>query len=323
MFRVLITTVPFGEIDRAPLNLLERFNIDYVINPLNKKLTEGELLELITDFDAVIAGTEEITESVLTAATKLKLISRVGIGLDSVDLLAAEKLNIGVSYTPDAPAPAVADLAMGLMYSLLRKIHEANLNMHDGNWRRFFGKRLTDCTIGIIGAGRVGSRVVKILKALGCKKIIYYDKNIRLEENKDLVFAQKEEIYASSDIISFHVPLDSETKNMITLSEMKLMKKDVCLINTSRGGIINEQDLSEVLKHNLIGGAAIDVFNLEPYQGVLSQYDNCILTSHMGSMTTDCRSRMEIEATEEVIRFVTEETLQSKVPSEEYDIRRL
>ena len=323
MFKVLITTVPFGEIDRAPLNLLEKSNIDYVINPLNKKLTEGELLELITDFDAVIAGTEEITESVMIAATKLKLISRVGIGLDSVDLLAAEKLNIGVSYTPDAPAPAVADLTMGLMYSLLRKIHEANLNMHDRNWRRFFGKRLVDCTVGIIGAGRVGSRVIKNLKALGCEKILYYDKNVRLQESQELVFAQKEEIYATADIISFHIPLDPETKNMVTLSEMKLMKKEVSLINTSRGGIINEQDLSEALKENLIGGAAIDVFNLEPYQGILSQYDNCILTAHMGSMTTDCRSRMEIEATEEVIRFVTEQTLKSEVPSEEDDIRRL
>ena len=174
MPKVLITTVPFGAINRLPLDLLENANIEYVINPLNKKLTEGELLDLITDFDAVIAGTEEITESVMIAATKLKLISRVGIGLDSVDLLAAEKLNIGVSYTPDAPAPAVTDLTMGLMYSLLRKIHEANLNMHDGNWRRFFGKRLVDCTVGIIGAGRVGSGVIKNLKAIMKRS---YDQN--------------------------------------------------------------------------------------------------------------------------------------------------
>ena len=110
MFKVLITTVPFGEIDRKPLDLLEASNIDYVINPLNKKLTEGELLDLITDFDAIIAGTEEITEKVLIKGANLKLISRVGIGLDSVDLLAAEKLKIAVSYTPDAPAPAVVDL---------------------------------------------------------------------------------------------------------------------------------------------------------------------------------------------------------------------
>lgn len=323
MFKVLITTVPFGEIDRLPLDLLEKSNIDYVINPHNKKLREDQLVELITDFDAVIAGTEEITEKVMTKANNLKLISRVGIGLDSVDLLAAERLKIGVSYTPDAPAPAVADLTIGLMYSILRKIHQANIHMHNGNWNRFFGKRLVDSTIGIIGAGRVGSRVIESLKALGCKKIMYYDKKVRLQENQDLVFAQKEEIYAISDIISFHIPLDPETKNMVTLADMKQMKKDVSLINTSRGGIINEQDLSDALRDNVIGGAAIDVFIQEPYQGILSQHDNCILTSHMGSMTVDCRSRMEIEATEEVVRFVAGEALQSRVPAEEYDIRRL
>ena len=323
MFKVLITTVPFGEIDRLPLDLLEKSNIDYVINPLNKKLSEDQLVELITDFDAVIAGTEEITEKVMTTASNLKLISRVGIGLDSVDLLAAERLKIGVSYTPDAPAPAVADLTIGLMYSLLRKTHQANIHMHNGNWHRFFGKRLVDCTIGVIGAGRVGTRVIESLKALGCKKIMYYDKNIRIQENQDLIFAQKEEIYAISDIISFHIPLDPETKNMVTWADMKRMKKDVSLINTSRGGIINEQDLSDALRDNVIGGAAIDVFTQEPYQGILSEHDNCILTSHMGSMTVDCRSRMEIEATEEVVRFVAGEALQSRVPAEEYDIRRL
>ena len=112
----------------------------------------------------------------------LKMISRVGIGLDSVDLLAAEKHGIIVSYTPDAPAPAVADLTMGLMYSLLRNLHKANIQLHQNKWHRYFGNRLTNCFIGIIGAGRVGSRVIRNLKALGCNKIYYYDKKVRLKE---------------------------------------------------------------------------------------------------------------------------------------------
>ena len=324
MPKVLITTVPFGAINRLPLDLLENANIEYVINPFNKKLTEDQLVGLITDFDAVIAGTEEITEKVISKATNLKLISRVGIGLDSVDLLAAERLKVGVSYTPDAPAPAVADLTIGLMYSLLRKVHEANIHMHDGEWYRFFGRRLIDCTIGIIGVGRVGSRIVNSLQALGCKNIMYYDKKVRLEgESEHLIFAEKDKIYEMSDIISFHLPLDSETKNMVTVNEFKLMKKDVSLINTSRGGVINEQDLSDALKNKAIAGAAIDVFVDEPYQGKLSEYDNCILTAHMGSMTMDCRSQMEIEATEEVVRFFSGQALESVVPPEEYDIRRL
>ena len=124
------------------------------------------------------------------------------------------------------------------------------------------------------------------------------------------------------DVISLHLPLDIDTKNMITIKEMRLMKKNACLINTSRGGIINERDLSIVLKERLIAGAAIDVFEDEPYDGELAKHDNCILTSHMGSMTADCRARMEIEATEEVIRFLKGIALKRKVPEDEYEIQR-
>ena len=243
--KVLITTVTFGQVNRAPLDMLESHKIQYLINPLNKKLTEDELLSLVSDFDVIIAGTENISSKVMDKAKNLKMISRVGIGLDSVDLLAAERHGIIVSYTPDAPAPAVADLTMGLIYSLLRNLHKANIQLHQNKWRRYFGNRLTNCCIGIIGAGRVGSRVIRNLKALGCNKIYYNDKKVRLkeEDGEQVVFATKEEIYKISDIISFHLPLDIETKNMITIKEITLMKKNVLLINTARGGIINEEDL--------------------------------------------------------------------------------
>jgi D-3-phosphoglycerate dehydrogenase / 2-oxoglutarate reductase len=322
--KVLITTVPFGKENRMPLDLLEINKIEYVINPLNKKLTEDELVGLISNYDCIIAGTEKITDKVMIKGRKVKFISRVGIGLDSVDLLAAERHGITVSYTPDAPAPAVADLTMGLMYTLLRKVHESNFQLHQGNWHRHFGKRLTECSIGLIGAGRVGSQVLKNLQALGCKKIRYYDKKVRLEEenNEQIIFSDKEEIYKKSDIVSLHVPLDIETKNMITIEEMSLMKKNAFLINTSRGGIINERDLCIALQEKLIAGAAIDVFEDEPYSGDLVKYDNCILTAHMGSMTSDCRASMEIEATEEVIRFIKGDILQGKVPEDEYEIQR-
>ena len=322
--KVLITTVPFGKENRMPLDLLEMHNIEYVINPLNKKLTEDDLVGLISDYDVIIAGTEKITDKVMTKGDNVKFISRVGIGLDSVDLLAAERHGIIVSYTPDAPAPAVADLTMGLMYSLLRKVHEANIQLHQGNWHRYFGKRLTDCSIGLIGVGRVGIRVLKNLQALGCKRILYYDKKVRLEEenNEQVVFSDKEEIYKTSDIISLHIPLDIETKNMVTIKEMRLMKKNSFLINTARGGIINERDLCIALQEKLIAGAAIDAFEDEPYSGELVKHDNCILTAHMGSMTADCRARMEIEATEEAIRFLNGDVLQRKVPEDEYEVQR-
>ena len=151
MSKVLITTVPFGDKDRLPLVLLENAGLEYLINPFNKKITEAQLADLITDFDAIIAGTEPITEKVLSRATNLKLISRVGIGLDSVDLLAAKKRGIKVSYTPDAPSLAVAELTLGLMLTLLRSAHVSNSQMHQGIWYRFFGQRLEEVTVGIIG----------------------------------------------------------------------------------------------------------------------------------------------------------------------------
>ncbi len=324
MPKALITTIPFGENNRLPFELLENANIDYLVNPLNRKITEGELVEMITDFDVIIAGTEKISDKVMEKASNLKMISRVGIGLDSVDLLAAKRHGIKVSYTPDAPAPAVIDLTMGLMYSLLRRVHESNIQMHKGNWHRYFGKRLTECSIGIIGTGRVGSKVIKNLVALGCKIIYYYDKKVRLEDDdkRHVIFTSKEEIYKKSDIISLHVPLDLETNNMITIKEIKLMKKDVFLINTARGGIINEKDLYTALEKKLIAGAAIDVFEDEPYSGKLAKHDNCILTGHMGSMSVDCRTRMEIEATEEAVRFLTGKTFKGLVPEEEYEVQR-
>lgn len=275
---------------------------------------------MVSDFDVIIAGTEIISAQVMDNATNLKMISRVGIGLDSVDLLEAKKQGIIVSYTPDAPAPAVVDLTMGLMYTLLRNVHEANFHMHHGKWNRYFGNRLDDSVIGIIGAGRVGSQVVKNLVALGCKKILYYDKKVKLEGvGSQVEFATKEFIYKNSDVISLHLPLDSTTFNMVTIKEMKKMKKSSVLINTARGGIINESDLHLALKDRIIKGAAIDVFKNEPYDGNLIEHENCILTSHMGSMTIDCRNRMEIEATEEAVRFLTGKPLIGVVPETEYE----
>jgi len=324
MNKVLITTVPFGDKDRLPLELLESANIDYVINPLDKKLTEDELAEMITDFDVIIAGTEPITAKVMDRATNLKMISRVGIGLDSVDLLAAKERGIKVSYTPDAPSPAVAELTIGLILSLLRSIHVSNSELHEGKWKRFFGRRISEVTIGIIGVGRIGSRVIRRTKPFGTPRLLVND--INLSKRSDLIdfkldWVSKEKIYKEADIISIHTPLTSQTKNMITKDNLLSMKKDAVIINTARGGIINEQDLFEVMQDGHLSGAAIDVFDFEPYKGRLREIQRCILTAHMGSMSVDCRTRMEIEATEEVVRFITKQPLQSLVPEGEYAVQ--
>jgi D-3-phosphoglycerate dehydrogenase len=324
MKKVLITTVPFADKSRLPLELLEQAGIEYLINPLNKKLTEDELLEIVSDFDVIIAGTEIITAKVMNRASNLKMISRVGIGLDSVDLLAAEQRGIKVSFTPEAPAPAVAELTVGLMLSLLRSTHVANAQLHRGEWVRLFGRRISEVTIGIIGVGRIGQRVLRHLSSFGTPRVLVNDlkPDDRLVPQTKLVWTDKEEIYKQADIISLHLPLTKHTKDMIRAEHIALMKPDAILINTARGGIINERDLANALKAGQLHGAAIDVFESEPYTGPLADIERCILTSHMGSMTIDCRSRMEIEATEDAVRFLKGLPLEREVPEEEYNVQR-
>ena len=320
----MITTVPFGDKNRLPLELLEAAGIECMINPIGRKLKEDELAEMVTDFDVLIAGTECITEKVMNRASRLKLISRVGIGLDSVDLNAAKRRGIQVSYTPDAPAPAVAELTIGLMLSLLRSVHVANSEIHRGEWHRHFGRRIPEVTIGIIGTGRIGGRVLRRLSAFGTPRILVNDihPNPTVTTDLKLEWVGKQEIYEQADLISLHLPLTVYTKNMIRREQLLEMKPDALLVNTSRGGIVNEQDLADVLKSGYLGGAALDVFEQEPYTGELAEIDRCLLTSHMGSMSVDCRTRMEIEATEEAVRFLEGQPLEGLVPLEEYEVQR-
>ena len=322
--KVLITTVPFGDKDKRPLDILDNVGVQYLINPLDKKLTEDELMELAQDFDIIIAGTEPITAKVMDNANKLKHISRVGIGLDSVDLLAAEERGIKVSYTPDAPAPAVAELTIGMMLTLLRSVHVSNSQMHAGQWYRFFGRRLSNITIGIIGAGRIGKGVISHLQGFGEPRILVNDiePDLQFGDMYELEWVSKEQIYREADVISLHVPLTGKTKNMIRADHLLVMKEDAVIINTARGGIINEDDLYDTLQIGHLSGAAIDVFDFEPYTGKLRDIERCLLTAHMGSMSVDCRTRMEIEATEEVVRFLTGKPLEGLVPKSEYEVQR-
>ena len=325
MPKVLVTTFPFGEHDPLPLSLLKKNGIEYVVNPLQRKLTEDELGILVSDFDVLIAGTEIISENVMKNAKNLSFISRVGVGLDGVDLMAARRRGIKVSYTPEAPAPAVAELTIGLMLSMLRHIHIADAENHSGHWHRHFGRRLSEMTIGVIGFGRIGTRVVKHLSGFGQPNILLNDISSSSFDlsSANAAWAEKSTIFEKADIITLHVPLTQGTRNMINREQLSIMKKNSIIINTSRGGIVNEDDLAAALDKGYLAGAAIDVFTQEPYSGPLAKSGRCLLTSHMGSMTFDCRSRMEIEATEEAVRFCTGQTLISQVPDFEYELQGL
>ncbi len=302
---ILITATPFCEDSKKSLKLLEKKKLNFSF--YKKEIdNEKKLIKLLKDKDIVIAGLENYSENVLRESKKLKLISRVGIGLDNVDLAAAKKYNISVTHTPDGPTKAVVEFTIGLIFSTLRLIHSSYINILKSKWSRETGFRIENSVIGIIGFGRTGSRVAKLLNKLGVKKIYINDikhKNIKFTGN--IFHTTKKRIYKEADIISLHVPLTSKTKNLISFKEFKLFKKNSILINTSRGGIVNENALYYALKDKKLFSAAMDVFSKEPYKGKLKKLKNCLLTSHMASMSKDCRIRMETEATEEAIRLVT------------------
>ncbi len=302
--KVLISTYPFCINDSLPIELLKKENYQFDLNSLDRKLTSEDLEKIIAPYDALIAGTENINEQVLNAAKNLKIISRVGIGLDSIDIQTAKKKNITITYTPDAPTKAVSELTIGLMLNLARQITTADKNMKNNKWQRIQGIRLENKTIGIIGVGRIGKHLIQLLQSFNAP-IIANDIEPDLEFGKkyNITWVTKKKIYKKADIISLHIPLTDLTKNLITDEKLSQMQNHTMLINTSRGGIINENDLFHALKNNIIHSAAIDVFEQEPYTGPLQKLDNIILTPHMGSCSMDCRARMEIEATQTVINF--------------------
>lgn len=321
----LVTTVPFGRVDARPLELLAEAGVECVLNPLGRKLSSFELADMIPSVDVLIAGTEPITAEVIARAQRLKLISRVGVGLDSVDLLAARRAGIPVSYTPDAPAPAVAELVVGLMLTLLRSIHIADRELRQGSWRRVQGRRLHECTVGIVGLGRIGQKVLRHLAGFAPRRILLNDVVPQSIDTYGLEveWTTREALLREADVITIHVPLTPDTRGLIRESDLRSAKADALLINTARGGIINEADLARVLRSGHLAGAAIDVFDHEPYAGELITIDRCVLTAHMGAMSEDCRARMEIEATEEAVRCLRGEPLTGLVPREEYDNQRV
>jgi D-3-phosphoglycerate dehydrogenase len=318
--KVLITPVPFGEIDDKPLRLLEEHNISYMINPIGRRLREDELVEIIREYEALIAGTEPITAHVLQHAHNLRLIARVGVGLDNIDLNFARERGIAITYTPDAPSPAIADLTIAQMLAALRYTHAADRDMRKGVWRSRTGRSLSGCTIGVIGVGRTGRHVIRHLHSWDPIRILANDLVVDDELAKvlDFVWADKETIYRQADIITLHVPLTPQTRNMIGTKELAMMKEEAILINTSRGGVVNEVALVDTLRKRPSFIAAIDVFENEPYSGEMTSLENCLLTCHMGSATRDCRLRMEIEAVREVIHYFTGQPFINEVPEYEY-----
>src|SRR5262245_51600707 len=323
MRRVLITTSPFGDSDTTALRLLDEEGIVYKLNPFARRLREHELAELIGPYEVLIAGTEPITEEALDRAPNLRLIAHTGIGLDNIPLAAARARGIAVTYTPSAPSPAVAELTIGQMLSLLRRTVNADRGLREGVWNRYVGRRLGGLTVGVIGVGRVGRLVIRHLQAFQPIRILANDvvTDDAFGDSMRCSWTDKETIFREADVITLHVPLTRQTRGMIATSELEMMKPDAILINTARGGIIDEGALATALRSRPNFSAAIDVFKEEPYTGELATLENCLLSCHMASCTRDCRLQMEIGAVQEVVRYFRGEPFAIPVPEAEYLIQ--
>ncbi|EOQ98100.1 putative glyoxylate reductase [Leptospira wolbachii serovar Codice str. CDC] len=325
MAKVFVSTFPFCRTSNAALKILESSGHKVEINPLGRKMKPSEVVEFARNFDALIAGTEDLTDLV-TESKSLKLISRVGVGLDSVPLDLCREKEVSVAYTPDAVSPAVSELAVCLIVDGMRKVSFADREIRSGQWTRPYGERIGGSTIGILGFGRIGKRVASHLLGYLPKEILVCDlidqkesitqflgvstnihkMNETLGKNWGKTTIKQvdlDTLLKTSDAITIHVPLTNETKNLLNFENLSRMKRNAVLVNTARGGIVNENDLYKVIKENLISSAAMDVFEEEPYNGPLRELENVILTQHMGSCSNDCREDMEREAAENVVGF--------------------
>jgi D-3-phosphoglycerate dehydrogenase / 2-oxoglutarate reductase len=306
--KVLIATSSFGEADPAPIEALIKAGFELVLNPHGRTLTESEVIALGIGCSGIISGSESLNSRVLKALPNLQCISRVGIGLDNINLEIAEKNGIIVKNTPDAPTRAVAELAIGLTFDLLRSISRQDRLIRAHLWKKLSGDLLQNKTVGIIGLGRIGKSVAILIKSLGATVIgtdIYPDPV--WASNHDIRLKSFDDVLAESDIISVHVPFSRDNRSLIGVNELQKMKKGIYILNLSRGGIIDEEALYRALKSGHIAGAAIDTFEIEPYSGKLTELENVILTPHTGSNTKESRMQMEAEAVDNLIKAFTNE----------------
>lgn len=294
---ILISTSTFAEYDKKPLKLLEEKGLAYKLNPYGRKLTSQEFVHLIGKNIGVVAGVEDLNGQVLEQARALKVISRCGVGLDNVDLTKARQLGIKVFNTPDVVTWPVAELTVGLMLSLLRKISLMDREIRQGVWKKEMGQLLRGKRVGIIGLGRIGNAVAELLKNFGVE-IVYFDNVVRTK-NKFIKFLDLGVLLKTADIITLHI---SGGQTLLDEKALSLCKQGSFIINCARGGLIDERALHVHLKNGHLAGAALDVFEQEPYTGELGNLNNMILTSHIGSYARESRVEMEIQAVQNLIK---------------------
>ena len=290
----------------SQLSDLKNAGVEVKLNPFAARLTEDQVIELLgTDTIGLIAGLEPLTKNVLQAAKSLKVIARVGTGLDSVDLDAAKQLGITVLNTPDAPTKAVAELTLAHILGLLRHVSQADRQVRVGVWKGLMGSLLETKTVGIVGFGRIGKRVATLLSAFGASVIIS-DAQVSKSVYPNV---ELDELCIKSDILSLHLPYNEATHHIINEKNLNLMKKGSYIVNISRGGLVDETALLAALKSGHLAGAALDCFEQEPYEGELRNLETVQITAHMGSYARETRDLMEQEASRLLVDALHEKNL--------------
>ncbi|OYT40572.1 MAG: 3-phosphoglycerate dehydrogenase [Desulfurococcales archaeon ex4484_58] len=272
---------------------------------------EDELVKLIRDVEVLIVRSKPIvTRRVIMAGDKLRIIARAGVGLDNIDLEAARERNIKVINAPEAATNSVAELAIGLMLAVLRKIAYSDRMMRSGEWvkKKAMGYELGGKTLGIVGMGRIGRTVARIAYHGFGMRIIYYDVvrcKREFEEEVKAKYVDLETLFRESDIVTLHVPLTPETRHLVNEDKLRLMKKTAILINTSRGGVVDTNALVKALSEGWIAGAGLDVYEEEPLppNHPLTRLDNVVLTPHIGASTYEAQEKAGITVVEKIIEF--------------------
>jgi D-3-phosphoglycerate dehydrogenase / 2-oxoglutarate reductase len=312
--KIFIATYPFGKCKKETIDILKETGWEIIFNPFGRRLKHNEVADMIVNVNAVIAGTEPYTKETIEKCKNLEVIARVGVGLDNVDFNACENNNIILTYTPEAPSDSVADFALAQIINLLRGIKQSDSLVREGKWQRPMGKLLKEVSVGVLGVGRIGKRVINRLlpfepKIYACDIMPDYE----FGKNKNLNWVSKKELFKICDIITIHIPMNKKNYHCVGFHELNNMGRDSFIINTSRGSIIDEEVLVSLLYKNHIGGAALDVYENEPYVGPLSLFDNVILTAHIASSTTMSRYLMELGASKDCIRVLKGEEPLNKV----------
>ena len=309
--KILLTSTSFQDTSGEHHNLL--YNLNYEIVKMRGPLCENELLEIINNFDCLLCGDDEITERVIEKGTKdgkLKIISKYGIGLDKIDLIAAKKFNVSVTNCPGVNKSTVAEHVFALILSFVKNIVKEDNILKSGKWERLIGNDLSKKTLGVLGTGNIGKEVVK--RALAFEmNVVAYDKfpDYNFSKKIGIIYENSfENFLRNIDFLTIHVMLNNETRNLINENNIKFLKKNCIVINTARSEIVDQKSIINALDNNLISGYLCDVFNTEPLRtdDPIIKAKNVILTPHIGSRTHENIVRQGVYAVQNLIKSINE-----------------